>query len=143
MKYILVFFLIAIGMGPQVLAQDTVPAGVFSACEKPRFPGGNAGLRQFLSLNLRYPNAALEAKVSGEVVVEFLLDENGHAREARVLDGIGYGCDEEAIRVVNEMPCWEPALISGTPVKCRYELPVVFELPGADRTPRKVKRTKF
>jgi len=94
------------------------------------FPGGQSELEQFLNLNLRYPNKAIENKISGEVIVSFLLDEKGDISAAMILKSLGYGCDEEALRVVGLMPRWEPAVLDGEPIKVKYILPIVFELPA-------------
>lgn len=97
-----------------------------SAKEKAQYPGGEKELEKYLSLNLRYPNKALENGIVGEVVVCFMLDEKGVISDAKVLKSLGYGCDEEALRVVKKMPDWKPAQVQGQAVKVNYILPVVF-----------------
>jgi len=130
MKYVL-FLLLLGACCCNVDAQDTakVVSTKLSTREKPRFPGGESELRKFLSLNLRYPSQALEGKVEGEVIVSFRIDEAGHVSEPVVLKGLGHGCDEEAIRVVKNMPDWVPARKNGKHVTVVYNLPIVFELP--------------
>ena len=56
---------------------------------------------EFIAENLRYPESALEAKVEGTVIVEYEIDDNGDVSNPHILKGLGYGCDEEAIRLVN------------------------------------------
>lgn len=111
-----------------LLAQDAGNKEVMSlsAKEKAQYPGGEKELEKYLSLNLRYPNKALENRITGEVVVCFMLDEKGIISDVRVLKSLGYGCDEEAIRVVEKMPAWKPAQVHGEAVKVNYILPVVF-----------------
>lgn len=102
---------------------------VLSDKEKPKFPGGETELKKYLSLNLRYPNIAMERQIEGEVLVGFLIDTAGKVSDIKILKGLGNGCDDEAIRVVRNMPQWSPARIKGTAVTVAYRLPVIFELP--------------
>ncbi|KAA5536642.1 energy transducer TonB [Taibaiella lutea] len=101
--------------------------------EKPVFPGGERELRKYLALNLRYPNAALENKVEGYVILCFKINVEGKVEDIKVLKGLGSGCDEEAIRVARKMPHWEPAHKDGKAIEVVYYLPIDFELPsGSD-----------
>lgn len=68
--------------------------------QQPEFPGGPAALTKFIYANLRYPAAALEAKIEGTVLVEYDIDYKGNVVDTRVLQTLGFGCDEEAVRVV-------------------------------------------
>ena len=66
----------------------------------PVYPGGLKALRLFIQQNLVYPKAALDAKVSGKVFVKYVVDESGNVIATKVIHGLGYGCDEEAERIV-------------------------------------------
>ena len=68
--------------------------------QQPEFDGGPKELTKFIYSNLRYPQAALNAKIEGTVVVEYDIDYKGNVVDTRVLQGLGHGCDEEAVRVV-------------------------------------------
>lgn len=68
--------------------------------QQPEFPGGPKELTKFIYANLRYPPAALEAKIEGVVWIDYDIDYKGNVVETRVLQSVGYGCDEEAARVV-------------------------------------------
>ncbi len=106
---------------------DTTAGVVFKEVEQmPEFPGGLKGLQKYLHANLKYPRAARRAKVTGTVFVGFIVDRNGQITDARVLKGIGYGCDEEVQRVVMAMPAWKPGVQDGQTVAVRYALPVQF-----------------
>lgn len=96
--------------------------------EMPSFPGGEAKLFEYLGKNIKYPQIAKEAGISGIVYVTFVVDSNGNITEVQVLRGIGGGCDEEATRVVKNMPKWQPGKQRGKPVKVRYNLPIRFSL---------------
>jgi periplasmic protein TonB len=105
------------------------PGSVFSVVEvMPRFPGGEAELFKFLGSNLKYPDDAQDAGIAGVVYVTFVVEKDGSIGQARVLRGIGGGCDEEALRVVRSMPKWEPGMQRGKPVRVQYNLPFRFTL---------------
>jgi protein TonB len=99
----------------------------FTAEVMPMFPGGQEAMYDFISKNLVYPRQALEGGVSGKVVISFVILEDGKVGMINLERGIGYGCDEEALRVINEMPEWEPARQNGRKVPIRMILPVVFQ----------------
>jgi protein TonB len=94
----------------------------------PEFPGGIRELYLFLGEELRYPSAARELGVSGTVFVGFVIEKDGTVSDVRVLRGIGGGCDEEAVRVVNAMPPWNPGKMGIHPVRVSYSLPIRFLL---------------
>jgi protein TonB len=85
-------------------------------------------LNEYLSRHLRYPEAAKDNNIQGKVSVEFVVNEDGSITNARVLRGIGGGCDQEALRVVNAMPKWKPGKQNGKAVKVYFVLPIVFVL---------------
>ena len=68
--------------------------------KKPIYPGGNSALKQFIKDNLQYPEEALKNKVEGGVIVQFTIDHLGKVTHTKVISGLGYGCDEEAQRVI-------------------------------------------
>lgn len=67
---------------------------------QPEYPGGPKELTKFIYTHLRYPKEAFNANVEGTVYVEYDIDYQGVVVGARVLKGLGHGCDEEALRVV-------------------------------------------
>ena len=102
---------------------------IFTVVEQnPEFPGGMSALGQFLSKNIRYPPAASRANVSGRVFVSFVVNTDGSIQDVQVLKGLGFGTDEEAMRVVRAMPKWRPGKQSGRPVRVKYNLPINFQL---------------
>ncbi len=103
--------------------------GVFNFVDSmPEFPGGQEALVEYLSKNIKYPEAAIEAGIQGAVYVSFTVDADGAIRDALVMRGIGGGCDEEALRVVNSMPLWEPGMQRGEAVMVKYRMPIRFRL---------------
>ena len=96
--------------------------------QQPEYPGGMDALRTFLTKNLNYPRSAASAGVSGRVFVSFVVNTDGSLADVQVLKGIGFGCDEEAMRVVQKMPHWRPGKQSGRAVRVKYNLPIAFSL---------------
>lgn len=104
----------------------------------PYFPGGYKALNKFLANNLKYPAEAAEAGVQGQVLVSFLLDEEGNISTPRVVKTPGPELDDEAIRVVQSMPRWTPAQKNGKPVAVWYTINIPFDLE-VDKLPLTVK----
>ena len=96
--------------------------------QQPQYPGGMDALRIFLTKNLNYPPSAANAGVSGRVFVSFVVNTDGSLADVQVLKGIGFGCDEEAVRVIQTMPRWKPGKQSGRAVRVKYNLPIAFTL---------------
>lgn len=94
----------------------------------PEMPSFNGNLMEYLGKNLRYPEAARDADIEGRVVVQFIVDENGRISNAKVIRGIGAGCDEEALRVVYKMPRWKAGRQNDKPTKVMLTLPIIFQL---------------
>lgn len=92
----------------------------------PVFDDGNGGLAEYLQQQISYPRVAIENNVSGIVMVVFEVNENGAVENVMVENGIGFGCDEEAYRVVSNMPKWKPGMQNGQPVTVRLRLPISF-----------------
>ncbi len=94
----------------------------------PQFPGGDGALFKYLSENIRYPKAARENGIQGKVFVSFVVEKDGKVTNIIILRGIGGGCDEEAIKVVQNMPVWIPGKQRGIPVRVQFNLPINFTL---------------
>jgi protein TonB len=102
---------------------------IFRSVEQaPHYQGGLAEMGAFLQKNLRYPSKAEQAEVQGKVFVEFTVASDGKIENVTAIKGIGFGCDEEAVRVVKLMKNWVPGKQAGIPVKVRFTLPIVFQL---------------
>ncbi len=96
--------------------------------QQPEFLGGNAAMGSFLQKHLRYPSEAVRAGIQGRVFLEFSVGSDGKIENVKSIKGIGFGCDEEAIRVVKLMPDWKPGKQAGVPVRVRFTLPIVFKM---------------
>ncbi len=107
--------------------------GIYSKTEKqPEYPGGEAALSKFVETTISYPQDAIDQNTEGTVNVSFVVDEKGKVTNP-VIAGkkIGSGLDEEAIKVVQQMPEWKPGVVKGKAVKTRLSLPVTFKLADA------------
>jgi TonB family protein len=114
-------------------AQDSSLAKVYTIVEEmPKFPPEYGDLSYYIYKNIQYPDAAFRNKIQGTVYVNFVVDTDGTLYDAKVLRGIGHGCDEEALRVVNAMPKWIAGKQNGNLVKVSYALPVEFRLQTKD-----------
>lgn len=94
----------------------------------PKYTGGNKAFREFISENLRYPEPALQGKVEGFVIVEYDVHDNGEVNNPRILKGLGFGCDEEALRVVGLLR-FEKVKNRGVRVKMTSKTTINFHLP--------------
>ncbi|GGB98974.1 energy transducer TonB [Dyadobacter sediminis] len=96
--------------------------------QAPEYRGGIAAMSAFLQKNLKYPSPAATAGIQGRVFVEFTVGTDGKIENVTAIKGIGFGCDEEAVRVVKLMQNWIPGKQSGAPVRVRFTLPIAFQL---------------
>jgi protein TonB len=97
--------------------------------EMPSFQGkGEDGFREYIAQNLRYPEVAAEAGISGRVYVQFAVNSKGEVVDAVVVRSVDTALDKEALRVVLSSPRWEPGRQRGTPVKVQFTFPINFIL---------------
>jgi len=120
------------GKTPGVTAQgdgDGAGNAPFNAVEiMPEPVGGAAAWSKFLNKNLKYPDMAVDNRIYGKVWVSFIVEKDGHLSNIVVERGLGYGTNEEAIRVLKMAPAWKPGIQNGQPVRVRYELPINFQI---------------
>jgi TonB family protein len=125
---------------PVVLDSKTTSKGedIYTVVEKqPAFPGGQDGLVKFLMENIKYPAPAIEKGIVGKVYLTFVVKADGAVTDVKILRGVGGGCDEEALRVVQMMPKWEPGTVKGKPVNVQFNLPINFQLDKKDKEKKK------
>lgn len=106
--------------------------GVYNKVQvMPEFPGGQDALASYVNNHIEYPQQAIDNNTTGTVRVSFVIDEKGKVTDTRLLNGngnkLGNGLDEEALRVINNMPAWKPGKVHGKSVKTRLELPITFQ----------------
>ena len=94
--------------------------------EYPEFPGGADSLQAFLAREIQYPPVAKNNGITGTVLVEFVVEEDGQVSNAKVKVPLFPECDKEAVRGVMSMPKWKPGKNMGKPVRCFYQVAVTF-----------------
>ncbi len=105
---------------------DTIFEGIVE--EQPTPKDGYAAFYKFLSKNLKYPTQAKRMGIEGKVFMQFVIEKDGRITDAKVIKGIGAGCDVEALRVINKHPKWNAGKQRGRAVKVRMVVPIVFQL---------------
>ena len=95
--------------------------------EMPKFKGGELAMMEFLMKNMKYPQAAVKAKLQGKAIVGFVVGKDGTISDVHITKSAGHAVlDEEAMRVVKSMPAWEPGKQKGKPVNVKYNVPITF-----------------
>ncbi|WP_252737122.1 energy transducer TonB [Reichenbachiella agariperforans] len=109
--------------------EEEVAEEIFLIVEdKPEPVGGMAAFYQYVGDNVKYPRTASLNNVQGRVFVQFVVNSTGQISDVKVVKGIGGGCDEEAARIVQEAPDWNPGKQRGKAVSVRMVLPITFKL---------------
>lgn len=102
---------------------------IFTIVEFPAAPKeGLAAFYQYVADNIKYPAMARRLRVEGRVFVEFVVGKDGQITDVKAIKGIGAGCDEEAVRIIQASPAWNPGRQRGRAVKQRMVLPIIFKL---------------
>lgn len=94
----------------------------------PTYPGGPEKFYEFLARNIKYPTEAIDNDIQGNVHISFVVEKDGSLTDFRVEKKLGYGTDEEAIRVVKMAKRWNPGMQNGKAVRVKYSIPVRFSL---------------
>lgn len=94
----------------------------------PSYPGDMEALYKFLGQQMHYPKEALENGIEGRVVVSFVVEEDGRLTHFEAISSPSPLLSNEAIRVLRQMPRWNPAKRMGRNVRCQYNIPVMFRL---------------
>ena len=98
---------------------------VFTVVEKmPSFPGGDAELLKYIATNIKYPKESQDNGEQGRVICSFIVGRDGSVNNPEVLRGVTPLLNEEAVRVINTMPRWNP----GMAVAVKYTVPITFRL---------------
>lgn len=119
----------------ETLQEKNVDISFLSGFDQiPHYVGGQAELLQFLASNIRYPIAALEAKLEGIVIISFHVNTEGHLSDFRIVRSIGAGCEDEALRVLMLMPPWIPAQKNNQTVETIFYLPLSFRISEKNKT---------
>ena len=105
--------------------------------KKPIYEGGPKAMKKLIGENMRYPKEALKNKIQGTVYVKYDIDYKGKVIDAKVIKGIGHGCDEEAIRLAKLLEFSVPKN-RGVRVIFHKNIQIHFRLPKKKKTPAAV-----
>ena len=117
----------------KIIAESSAPKKVFTGKvydiveQMPSFPGGPAELMKWLSSHVQYPAIAIESCIQGTVIVAFIVEPDGSVSNAKLMRSVDPNIDQEALRVVRQMPKWNPGKRAGIPVRVRSCLPIKFK----------------
>ena len=114
--------------GPAVIEEPKEEEPFTYVEQMPSFPDGTEAMYKYIYDKIKYPAIARENGISGQVIVQFVVSKEGDIQKAKVVRGIGGGCNEEALRVVNGMPRWKPGKHNGRAVPVTFTLPIKFVL---------------
>ena len=98
--------------------------------KKPDYPGGSEALKNFVKEHLTYPQEALLHRVEGKVFINYEVNDKGEVHNVKVTSGIGYGCDNEAIRIVKLLK-YPSQINRGVRINTKFKIAIHFNLPKA------------
>lgn len=96
--------------------------------QMPSFPGGQQNLINYYSSHINYPAAALKNGIQGRVICSFVVEKNGSIGDVKVVKSVDPSLDKEAVRVIRNMPNWNPGKQNGLPVRVKFTVPVTFRM---------------
>ena len=108
---------------------QSVSGQIYSVVDQmPEYPGGMKECMKFMAEQIKYPAEAVQKKVQGRVIVQFVVRKDGTLGNITVLRSVDPLLDAEAIRVIGQMPKWKPGMAGGEAVNVKFTLPVSFRL---------------
>ena len=99
---------------------------LYVAEKMPEFPGGKSAMTDYLRRNIHYPAEVLAKRISGVIQVSFVVGKDGSISDVAIIKGFDKSCEEEAIRVISQMPRWTPGMQRGKPVFVQMVIPLRF-----------------
>lgn len=104
--------------------------------DQPAPVGGMSEFYKYIGNNMKYPNQARRLGIEGRVFIQFIVDKEGNLTNVKAVKGIGAGCNEEAVRVIENATKWVPGKQRGKTVNVRMILPITFKLGNPEeKTP--------
>jgi periplasmic protein TonB len=117
-----------ISFGVIDIPKEVIKPDTFRVVERmPEPVGGWSAFYKTLGKNIKYPRQAERARANGRVFVEFTVNDKGELSHFKIIKGVGYGCDEEAKRVIS-LTKWNPGKQRGVPVNVKMVQPITFAL---------------
>lgn len=121
-----------IGFAPK--EEDDQKVYSFQSMEvPPEYPGGIAKFYEFLGKTIKYPTLAAENEIQGNVFVSFTVERDGSLNDIKIDRRLGYGTDEEAVRVLKLSRSWNPGMQNGRPVRVKYNIPIKFAFRNVEK----------
>lgn len=103
-------------------------SGINTGQRNPEFQGGEEAWLTFLEKTIRFPNSADDYLTLGIVYVDFVVSDIGRVTSSRIVKSVNKSLDDEALRVIGEMPRWNPGLSYGVPVSMIMNMPMSFNI---------------
>lgn len=105
-----------------------ITLGMEAAVTPASFPGGDEAMHEFITSHMKYPQAARDCGIEGVVNVGFVVKADGSIGTIKILRMIDPDLEQEAVRIVKEMPAWNPATDDGKPVDSEAQVAIGFHL---------------
>jgi outer membrane biosynthesis protein TonB len=93
---------------------------------EPELIGGNAAWRRYVRKNVKYPQAAIDNNIRGDITALVTINTDGSIQKVDIIEGLGFGCDEEAIRLIRAGSKWQAATLNGSSIISSRELKLKF-----------------
>ena len=123
---------------PEVNTEVSLPANndsIYVKVEKDAvFSGGEDAMYKWIANNIKYPEECKAKDIQGRVYVQFVVNKDGSLSDAKILRSPDKALSQEVVRVVKAMPKWKPAQNKGKVVRSYFRLPIIFKLPGTQKT---------
>ena len=121
---------VAMGGADKATKMEMDKSGYYNYAETmPSYRGGQRGIEDYVNDHIEYPQQAIDNNIEGTVQVRFGIDEKGHVTNVQTIGPkVGYGLEEEAVRVINDMPSWAPGEVKGKKVKTWMVLPITYRI---------------
>lgn len=120
--------IVVVGYADKNVEKPDSKAAQRVAEQMPAFPGGEAALMRYLARSIKYPTIAQKNKEQGKVIIQMVIGKDGNMSDIEVVKGVSPTLDAEAIRVISNMPRWEPGMDKGKAIAVKYTIPVTFRL---------------
>ncbi len=118
---------IAVESSPAIQEENLNTVYNFAGIEvKPEFPGGQDKFFSYISKNFQYTDEMKEAELKGRIFVSFIIERDGSLTDIKVIRGLGFEADSEALRILKRMPKWNPGEQNGKKVRCSYTVPITI-----------------
>ena len=131
MKKLLFLLILSAFCLATVRAQEADRNSMSNVDQSAEFPGGRKAMLKFFAENVVYPEEALKQDIQGCVRISATIDKDGSVKNVEVAESVHPLLDAEAVRVVKQMPKWNPEMMDGKPMSVCQTIPVVFKTDSA------------